>query len=73
MSLTEDEFIQYAYKKIQEDYQLVSLDYTVGSVFTNIFLALNVFIRRFYTHLIKHGYTFNASQFIKEYPLKNNN
>lgn len=66
-----NEWLEYAYNKIHEDYMLVSFDNTVGYVSTNILLAIEVFIRRFYTHFIKHEFHLNADAFIKEYPLHN--
>lgn len=60
--------IDYIFKKICDDYALVSLDYSLGTFMTNLSLVCNLWVRRLYLHMINNEYKFNKNNFINNNP-----
>jgi hypothetical protein len=60
--------LDYIFEKLKDDYAMVSLDYSIGSFATNVYLVCQLWFNRIYRHLINNGFKFNENKFIVDHP-----
>lgn len=65
--------LDYMFRKSYDDYNLVSLDGSIGYFLTNVSLVCELWIRRIGRHLRQNGYKFNIITFIRDHPIHNEN
>lgn len=63
------DFYEYLLQKFANDYQIVSLNGTLGSLATNLSVLCAWWSRRMYQHLVTNQYRFDAPLFVKEHPI----
>ncbi len=61
--------IEYIINKFYNDYMLVSLDGTIGSILTNVLLVHSLWSKRIHEHMIKNENKFNINKFMIEHPI----